>query len=47
MMEQRAAALIQTARMAGLIADAAQLPFPIPEYLDYSGVTTENPPPFW
>ena len=38
MMEQRAAGIIQAARMAGLIADVAQLPFEMPGYLDYSGV---------
>jgi hypothetical protein len=35
---QRAAAAIQAARSARLIADAAQPPFEMPGYLDYSGV---------
>jgi hypothetical protein len=38
MMEQRAAAAVQAARAAGLIADMAQLPFSMPDYLDYAGV---------
>jgi hypothetical protein len=47
MMEQRAAASIQAARAAGLIEEARQLPFAMPEYLDYSGIATGNPAPFW
>jgi hypothetical protein len=47
MMEQRAAASVQAARAAGLIEEAKQLPFEMPEYLDYSGVPTGLSAPFW
>jgi hypothetical protein len=43
MMEQRAALHIANARAAGLIAEAAQLPFELPEYLDYSGAGGPGP----
>jgi hypothetical protein len=36
-MEQKAAGDIQTAYAAGLVKDAAQLPFELPGYLDYVG----------
>jgi hypothetical protein len=38
MMEQRAAGIVQSARAAGIVAEVAQPPFELPEYLDYSGV---------
>jgi hypothetical protein len=47
MMEQRAAASIQAARAAGLIQEMSQLPFEMPEYLDYSGVPTGHEARAW
>jgi hypothetical protein len=47
LMEQRAAASVAAAQASGLIAPVAQLPFELPKYLDYSGVPTGNPAPFW
>jgi hypothetical protein len=38
MMEQRAAGLVAAARANGVIAEAAQPPFEMPGYLDYSGI---------
>jgi hypothetical protein len=46
-MEQKAAAAVMSARAEGLIAPVAQLPFELPEYLDYSGVPTGDEARAW
>ncbi|GHT01467.1 hypothetical protein AGMMS50276_29530 [Synergistales bacterium] len=46
-MEQKAAAIVQTGYLMGVIERPDNLPFNLPDYMDYSGVRTENRAPAW